>query len=58
MVGLPMKCHTISHIRVDLLNIEYNDLDSPECLNLFNASSTIPECLAIKVKGLVLVLSS
>jgi hypothetical protein len=32
-------------------DVEYNDLDSPEVRKLFNSSSTLLECLAIKVKG-------
>jgi hypothetical protein len=45
-------CGIYVYARFDTFHdIEYNDLDSPECRNLFNVSSTMLECLAIKVKG-------
>jgi hypothetical protein len=45
-------CGIYVYARFDTFHdIEYNDLDIPECWNLFNASSSILECLAIKVKG-------
>jgi hypothetical protein len=45
-------CGIYVYARFDTFHdIEYNDIDSPECHNLFNVSSTMLECLAIKVKG-------